>query len=264
MATMPPPNGMEQLAQRYADELSAQFRTLNLFVQHAGEIGRAHETFLRSVLERFLPSKVRCGTGFVASKDGVTTQQDIIIFDESELPTLFKAGECFVVDRDALVGTVEVKTVLDSEARFNEAVQKLAAQRKAQSGRGFTGLYAWDGLTEAKALECIWGYYRSLGVLGISNLPDAIYIRGKFLILRNDDTSPEAGPIKVMSLGSEKEGAALLSFVNRMILCSYARTVLRPWWMRDWDRRESEIFYVPERPEAEGEVSLVVGGADGS
>jgi hypothetical protein len=39
---------MQQLADRYAAELEAQFRTLNLFVQHAGEVGRGRTSSLQT------------------------------------------------------------------------------------------------------------------------------------------------------------------------------------------------------------------------
>jgi len=71
---------MERVADHYAGELDAQFRTLNHFAAHAGEIGRAHETFLRGVLLRFLPEDLRLGTGFVASPEWTSRQQDILIY----------------------------------------------------------------------------------------------------------------------------------------------------------------------------------------
>ena len=46
-------NPMLLLADRYSEELTAQFRTLNFFAEHAGEIGRAHETYLRDMIGRF-------------------------------------------------------------------------------------------------------------------------------------------------------------------------------------------------------------------
>ncbi|MCD4653685.1 hypothetical protein K8T06_07085 [bacterium] len=58
-----------KIANHYAEELDAQFRTLNNFVQYAGEIGRAHETYLRGVIARFLPEKCKVGTGFIASSE---------------------------------------------------------------------------------------------------------------------------------------------------------------------------------------------------
>src|SRR6267142_1956860 len=104
----PPRNldSLQKLADRYADELSAQFRTLNLFVQHAGEIGRAHEVFLRGILTRFLPGKLRCGTGFIASPTAVSRQQDIIIYDPFALPLLLEIGDCVVVDAEAVAATI--------------------------------------------------------------------------------------------------------------------------------------------------------------
>jgi hypothetical protein len=244
------PNGMVGLAQRYADELSAQFRTLNLFVQHAGEIGRAHETFLRGVLERFLPSKLRCGTGFVASKDGVTTQQDIIIFDHVELPVLLEVGDCLVVDRDAAVGTVEVKTSLDSRGRFTEALQKLGEQRRDRLVQGFVGLYAWDGISAADALGCMWDQYRSFGPLDVAHLPDAVYVRGKYLIMPKYDGRLDFAPLLIMQLkDGDLEGAALLSFVTRMWATGIQSSARWPWWTLAWRNREAEFFNAVPWPE---------------
>ena len=41
---------MQNVAEHYPSEVTAQFRTLNHFVGHSGEIGRAYETFLRGIL----------------------------------------------------------------------------------------------------------------------------------------------------------------------------------------------------------------------
>lgn len=243
MTPTTPLDEMEQLAQRYADELSAQFRTLNLFVQHAGEIGRAHETFLRGVFERFLPGKLRCGTGFVASEDGVTTQQDIIIYERFELPILLEVGDCIVVDREAVVGTIEVKTTLDTTARFTEAIRKIGRLR----GVGFRGLYAWEGISEAEALGCLWERYRSLERLDMSDLPDAIYVREKYLILRNDDGCLDTAPLLIMRLGSRgMEGRALLSFITRLWLCGAQSVARWPWWaLSSLNRGPDQFEHLP-------------------
>ena len=81
-------NSMLELADRYAEELSAQFRTLSFFVNHAGEVGRTHETYLRDVIARFLPANCDVGTGFVASPNWISFQQDIIIYNQLDFPLL--------------------------------------------------------------------------------------------------------------------------------------------------------------------------------
>jgi hypothetical protein len=98
---------MLELARRYADELTAQFRTLNFFTLHGGEIGRAHEIYLRAVIERFLPRKIGAGTGFVASRDWVSPQQDIILYDQQDYPVLFQIGDCVVVDNNSVAALID-------------------------------------------------------------------------------------------------------------------------------------------------------------
>jgi hypothetical protein len=122
-------SAFERLAEHYADEMSAQFRTLSLFVHHAGEVGRSHEVFLSQVLARFLPQKLRVGTGFVYLPSGATRQQDIIIYDWQVLPLPLQIGDCVVVDADAVAGLVEVKTRLRTSADLTEAMDKVAATK---------------------------------------------------------------------------------------------------------------------------------------
>jgi hypothetical protein len=149
-------NPMLLLADSYAAELSAQFRTLNLFVSHAGEIGRTHEAYLRNVIRRFPPEKYGIGTGFVASGRWISKQQDIIVYNQHDLPLMFKAGDCVVADLDATVGTLEVKTRLNNREDFSEAYTKLCDLYKQIGGLRFVGLYAWEGLNVDTALDTIW------------------------------------------------------------------------------------------------------------
>ena len=79
---------MEGVAENYANELDAQFRTLNNFVSHGGEIGRAHEYYLRGVLSRFLPDNLCLGSGFIASPNWTSRQQDILIYKRDFLKAL--------------------------------------------------------------------------------------------------------------------------------------------------------------------------------
>lgn len=112
---------MERIAEHYACELDAQFRTLNHFAAHAGEIGRAHETFLRGVLRRFLPEDLRLGTGFVASPNWTSRQQDILIY-KRDFTKLFEVGDCVVIDHDAFVGAILRRSMGGTSERM--ALQK--------------------------------------------------------------------------------------------------------------------------------------------
>ncbi|MBK8218917.1 MAG: hypothetical protein IPK71_34745 [Myxococcales bacterium] len=239
---------MKQLAERYAVELTAQFQTLNLFAQNAGEIGRAHEVFLRAVLERFLPKRLRCGTGFVASADGVSRQQDIIVFDPGSLPLLFEVGDCLVVDASAVAGTIEVKTRLDSMAVFGEAIRQVLEGRV---DAGFSALFVWDGLTLDTLLEYLWEQYRAARDLAVTVVPDVIYVRGRYLIFPNYDGRRRTPPLRVLRVGggSHTEGEALLTFVSRMWISGLQSKAQWPWWISEWHDRSSKICEFVDWPE---------------
>lgn len=232
-------DSIEQLADRYADELSAQFRTLNLFVRHAGEVGRAHEVFLRGVLGRFLPEKLRCGSGFIASADHVTRQQDIIVFDGHALPVLLQIGDCVVVDAEAVAASIEVKTAIDSEMALRDSLEKLSELKAALPGRCAVGLYAWEGPTLDLALACVWERYRAQRDVSTSHLPDAIYVRGRYLLVPNYDGRLDTAPVLVLRLGSghNTEGTGLLSLVQRLWISGMNRQAKAPWWVSASERR---------------------------
>jgi hypothetical protein len=150
---------MENVADNYACELDAQFRTLNHFANHAGEIGRAHENFLRGILSRFLPDNVNLSSGFVAAPKWTSRQQDILIH-KAGYSTLFNVGDCSVIDHRAFVGSIEVKTNINSSKAFFEAVET-QAEFKNQIHRGLHALYAWEAISIGKTLEAIWNFVRS-------------------------------------------------------------------------------------------------------
>jgi hypothetical protein len=234
MATPSPKNleSVRLLADKYTDELTAQFRTLNLFVGHAGEVGRAHEVFLRGVIQRFLPGKLRCGSGFVASADHVTRQQDIIVFDAHVLPLLLEVGDCLVVDAEAVAATIEVKTRIDSVKSFAEAFSKLVDLKLPNAPHPFVGLHAWEGLSLELALDCYWEFIRKGLSPSLGRLPDAVYVRGRYLIVPNWDGRLETPPLLVFDTTAPawSEGAALLSFIERMWIGGLQNHPRWPWW----------------------------------
>jgi hypothetical protein len=246
-------DNLRALADAYAKELDAQFRTLNLLVQHAGEIGRSHEVYLRSVLRRFLPGRYRCGTGFIVAPNAVTHQQDIIVFDPTNYPPLFEVGDCVVVDADAVAAAIEVKTSLDNAKAFSTAIDRVMDLTRFDRFHGFSGIYAWEGLSERALLDLLWERYRSATRIGSVTIPDAIYVRGAYLILPNDDGSLETPPMWIIRVDgtSRTEGEALLSLVARMWLTGFRCNM--PWWINSWRYLMSSVWEPIDWPADLGE-----------
>jgi hypothetical protein len=174
---------MGNLAKHYAEELNAQFRTLNHLVTHAREIGRAYETYLRGMLTRFLPDDVRLTTGFVANPKWVSRQQDILIH-RRDVATLFEFGDCTVIDHEAFLGAIEVKTELSSSEAVREALRVQAELRERMRNMGHAGnrwhsnlygIYAWDGVSCDTAVSALWDYVREAPTKNGSLVPDILF-----------------------------------------------------------------------------------------
>lgn len=145
-----PSRRMLKLGRTYSDELSTGFRRLILFAPRSGEIGRAHEAFLADVLRRFLPSRFRLATGFVACGDETSKQTDLVLFEQASHIPLLDSGSCVVVDRECVATAVEVKTSLDSRGCW--AVR--CAPRQPGGWNLAESRPSWRGRECAWALAC--------------------------------------------------------------------------------------------------------------
>ncbi len=224
---------MENIAEHFASELNAQFRTLNHFVGHAGEIGRAHEVFLRGVLARFLPGDIELSSGFVASPKWTSRQQDILIH-RRDFTTLLKIGECTVIDHESFLGAIEVKTNIDSVEKFRKTIDLQAEFRDLIHHRGLHGIYAWDAVSFDTAINVLWDFVRADAPKNFMLMPDIIYVRGRYLLMANRDGHRESPPYLMWQVGQNgiTEGQALLGVVASV--WRFGLQEVFPWWLLSW------------------------------
>jgi hypothetical protein len=241
----PGSQAMESIAEHFASELNAQFRTLNHFVGHAGEIGRAHETFLRGVLARFLPGHIQISSGFVASPKWTSRQQDILIH-RRDFTTLLEVGDCTVIDHEAFVGTIEVKTDLASAGAFRDAVESQAEFRHSMRHSGLHGIYAWDGVSFDTTLNALWDFVRVNPTKHCHSMPDLVYVRGKYLLMANHEGCRESSPYHVWHVGQGgiTEGQALLGVVASV--WRFGLQEVFPWWLLSWHARLGMVAHMLE------------------
>lgn len=96
---------------------------------HPGEFGMYREKIISELLKPFLPSKLGIGTGFIiTSKNNISTQCDIIIYDRENTPVI-ENGEQRFFPVESVVCVIEVKSKL-SKSEFNKALVKLAHIKK--------------------------------------------------------------------------------------------------------------------------------------
>ncbi len=249
------PAAMLELADRYAAELDAQFRTLNIFVRHAGEIGRVHESYLKDILTRLLPKWYKVGSGFIASKEWVSPQQDLIIFDQLRLPALFETGDCIVVDGYTVCATIEVKTVLNRKELETTLSKQIQLQRHIQSS--FVGIFGWEGITSAATLTSIWNNVRANAEEDLEHLlPRSVLVKSRFVLLRNprDPFSLRKGiaPYLLFDLKNSEwtDGRALFTF----LFAIWQNGIMRQgnssviWWLQAWSERLLSICKLVDWP----------------
>jgi hypothetical protein len=113
----------------YFRDLSKELRAVQNRIRNL--IGGVHwpsdgawkESVLRAILRRYLPPSFTVGSGFIVTADGVSSQVDILICDDSA-PILFRDGDFLIATADCVRAAVEVKTQLTTQ-KLHEALGKL-------------------------------------------------------------------------------------------------------------------------------------------
>lgn len=227
-------DSMENIASHYANELDAQYGTIQNLTKHTGEIGRAHEIFLREILKRFLPPTIRISSGFVAGINWTSRQQDILLHKRDD-NTLYEIGDCVIADQNAYIGAIEVKTNIDSTKKLKECLEKQAELRKQLKHRGFYAFYAWDGISYDSSIETLWNFVREIPTKRYDSMPDVIYVRNKYFLRANRDGERLSPPYHVWHIDERglTEGQALLGLVAA--IWKFGRSLVLPWWLVSWN-----------------------------
>ncbi len=137
--------------------LSTKDRVRNLIGDaHWLTEGEHKEAVLRKILRQHLPEDLHVGRGFICSKDGSSSQIDILITSKKK-PTLFKDGELVIVTPDTVECIIEVKTSLGT-TRLSESLTKLSDNAQMVRSEGNTnckaGLFVYqEGLNHEEVLS---------------------------------------------------------------------------------------------------------------
>lgn len=140
----------------YFADLSKELRAVQNRIRNL--IGDAHwpsdgawkESALRAVLRRYLPPSFTVGSGFILTADGISTQIDILICDDSA-PILFRDGDFIISTADCVRAAIEVKTRL-TRSQLVEALRKLndlssLMRRRCVHPHPFLGLLSYESTT---------------------------------------------------------------------------------------------------------------------
>ncbi|MDY5484100.1 MAG: DUF6602 domain-containing protein [Clostridium sp.] len=97
---------------------------------HPGEFGVYKEKLIAKLFRFALPKRFSCGTGFIVnSKKEITTQCDIVLYDENSAPFLEIDGGNRFFPQEVVYGVGEVKSKLTKQ-QLLDAMIKLAKNKR--------------------------------------------------------------------------------------------------------------------------------------
>lgn len=136
----------------YHKSIAAEFKAYQNRVRnlignkHWGEEGRYKEIILMNYLKRILPKNISVGTGFIQGNNDLSTQIDIIIYDNT-FPVLFSEGDFVVTVPENVVAIIEVKTKIHNH-NLNEIVKKASNNGKiifnSTQRDVFNGIFSYE------------------------------------------------------------------------------------------------------------------------
>lgn len=102
---------------------------------HPGEFGIYREKIIGEFIAPFLPSRLAVGSGFIiTSKDNISTQCDIIIYDKEHTPVIENTEQRFF-PVECVVGVIEVKSKL-TKSTLKDALIKLTKIKNMKNDIG--------------------------------------------------------------------------------------------------------------------------------
>ena len=160
-----------------SDEIKALQGRVRHFVKHYGEDGRYKETILIDLLRQKLPKSVSVGTGFVMGEcDEPSTQIDIIIYDDI-YPLYFKQGDFVVVNKESVLGILEVKTRFRDSPALIQAIEKLYNNKKLIGRNAFNGIFSFECDFDVVENDGVDNFLRQKYMIDIITFNDTIFMK---------------------------------------------------------------------------------------
>jgi hypothetical protein len=120
----------QEIFQQISKEMRASLERIRAAIPHSGEKGLEFENIVKEFLSKHLPKRFGVTPGFIIDKqDIVSSQQDIIIFDELNTPIYSVDDRNKVIPNDNVAIVIEVKATLSTEA-ITQSAEKIEKTKK--------------------------------------------------------------------------------------------------------------------------------------
>lgn len=108
-------SAIDDWVQTISEMINISYKVGKSVSDHSTILGDARESFIRDILEKFLPSSIVIGSGQVIDQCGGKSKQIDIIIYRREFPVLKTFGSADVYLIEGVIATIEVKSFLDKD-----------------------------------------------------------------------------------------------------------------------------------------------------
>jgi hypothetical protein len=242
---------LESYFQTLQDVMAAESRLLASVYRHRGKLGENREALLLRFLRTYLPRRFDVGTGFALFDAGVSSQQDIVVYDALNNPVLFPETVAPLFPPSALAAMIEVKSNLTKVELRKTVVKTHRLKRDLRKAfvhhpapprtEALVGLFAFGtrGLSLASALGELKAIEEEIDAevrdrLDIVCVLEQGYILGSSLFyatsMGGQPLVPEAPSIEQQRVAAETENS-LFVFYSRLLDYILGRGEIRPQLM---------------------------------
>jgi hypothetical protein len=116
-----------------SEMMAAESRLFGDLYRHRGKLGENREGLLQRFLTTYLPQRFGVGTGFALFGSEISTQQDVVVFDQLSNPVLFPDSIAPLFPPSALAAVIEVKSTL-TKPELEKTVAKVQALKRELRG----------------------------------------------------------------------------------------------------------------------------------
>ncbi len=121
---------LRALFQSFQDVLQTNLRTARTAIGHPGTLGDASEADWIRAFDLILPRRYLAATAFVVdSRENISEQQDLVIFDRQYSPLLFVHNRAMYVAAESVYAVFEIKQDLNRD-NIEYAGRKIASVRR--------------------------------------------------------------------------------------------------------------------------------------
>jgi hypothetical protein len=150
----------------YFEQINEEFLLMNKklknLVRNRSALGLENESILREFLKSYVPKHYSIGHGFIFKNDNeISNQCDILVYDSSFFPPLFKQGDFVVLSPESVMSVIEVKTkIVPGKSFLDNSIENIRSVRKLNSR--ISGLiFGYRGSSPVNIMNELTEYYRN-------------------------------------------------------------------------------------------------------